>query len=719
MKALKLLIINSIIILVGCSKELNTEDIGPQNVNSLAGKVEKGPFTQGSIVTIQELNKHLALTGKSFQTDITNNEGDFKIESAIELVSPFIEIACDGYFFNEVKGVLSNSQIRLECIANIANKKNININILTHLSKGRIINLIKEEGYSYKEAALQAREELLISFGLQEYKEFEFEDMSISSGKKGSGVLIMISSILLANRSEAELTEYISSLKETFTATGTFPNSVIQSFRDQSHKLNISDITSKIINRYKDLGKKILIPDLKYYIDWDGDGIAGNELGDPNIEKQLFFEIDTLYVSKAGGEFRVRIHSNVPFSRYPNNSIHNDNPNIIDAHTYLKDIEFTDTTIVDNELLIKITPTSEPFLKPTIITVNTLDNSLISDLTIVQEGDFSNELSNKYISALISQAASAFDYTHTIEALYSNCYSTNSSQWNLFSSHTISADNKNINNAWISLYKLNKAINSLQKLVGEKSSKYLVSLRSLIYYHLTTLWGDVPYVNQLNEEYYPTRTAITDISFSLKKQLEKNINKLSNENIGSFFQVSQNVPKALLAKILIQQNKYSDALKLLQDIISSGLYDLNNNIDAALSSNSTEMIYAVNKETFPTTNHTKYIAQDKYLPLIQYSEIILLAAECSYKIGNRKGAINYLNQVRKRNGKNLATLDSFEIDLKETWKNTLKGGFSYLNFLKRNNLIINELNIQEFQKILPIPSSEMEYNPNTYQNPGY
>ena len=53
---------------------------------------------------------------------------------------------------------------------------------------------------------------------------------------------------------------------------------------------------------------------MHYYVDWDGDGIAGNELADPDEERILRFETDTLHVAAAGGRYEVKIETNIPFS---------------------------------------------------------------------------------------------------------------------------------------------------------------------------------------------------------------------------------------------------------------------------------------------------------------------------------------------------------------------------------------------------------------------
>ncbi|MCG8452753.1 MAG: hypothetical protein MI717_06205, partial [Spirochaetales bacterium] len=374
-----------------------------------------------------------------------------------------------------------------------------------------------------------------------------------------------------------------------------------------------------IVNRYKELGKKILVPDLKYFIDWDGDGIAGNELGDPNIEKQLFFEVDTVYVPKEGGEFRVRIHSNVPYRMGKT-----DDSVDIPTDNILKNIQISDTTLVDNELVIKIDPTSEPFLNKNIISVFTHDKSLRSDLIIVQEGDFSNEIQNEVLKNIIQKAATAFGYSHTFEGFYSNCYEVSSSDfWFNISSHNISAGNGKVDDTWANLYFLNNDINYLQEYTGNTSAKYFNTLQTLLYYHLTVLWGAVIYSEApiALDDYLP-QTPVDEIYTNLQKKLTKCIEEFPEEKSTSFFKVSKNVSRALLAKILIHQKKYAEAKEQLEHIISSGHYELNNNREEALSSGSTEMIYAINTNDFDTHNYSQYIESGQYLPLIQYSEVL-------------------------------------------------------------------------------------------------
>ncbi len=713
MKTFNALIVSIFILFIGCSKDDSDLEIKSVSISVLDGKVEKGPFTQGSTVTIQELTKELTLTGKSFQTDISNNEGDFKIESSMDFVSPFIQVACDGYFFNEVNGELSQSQIRLESVVNIKDKHSININILTHLTKDRVMKLMKEENASYADASSQARQELLTAFGLQKYEDLEFEDLSISDGNNGAGALILISSVLLAERSEAELTEYVSVLKESFTKNGAFTEEQITAIRKKSQDLSISDITDNIINRYNDLGKKILVPDLRYFIDWDNDGVAGNELGDPEIEQQLFFEVDTITIPAGGGEFSVRIQSNVPFK------LADEDSETVPVDVFFKEVVLSDRKLVDSELIFKANPATEPFMGNLKVYVTTLDNSLSSELTIVQEGDFSNEMQNELIQNIMLKASEAFDQTHTLEGFYTNCYDVdNSDRWHKFTAHDISVGNSKVDNTWSRLYYLTHRINNVRKQIGNTSEKYLITLHTLLNMQLTTLWGDVVYIDENHQtgELIPSKT-VSEIYGILKNNLAQSIEELPEEKGTSMFNVSRNVPRALLAKILINEKKFEEAKEQLEPIIASGQYALNSSRKDALNVGTTEMMYAINTNDFETPQFSQYIESTDYLPLIQYAEVILLSSECAFQMGDLAHAQEYLNQIRSRNGNTMVytTGTEFIESLKETWKNTLKGGFSYFDFLKRNNLAVDELGIEAFRQLLPVPQNEVTVD----QNEGY
>lgn len=80
-----------------------------------------------------ELEANLSQTGKSFRTQTNSDFGAFTFDSPILLNSQFVELETSGYFYNEVKGELSTSQITLNALSNVANRNSVNVNLITHL----------------------------------------------------------------------------------------------------------------------------------------------------------------------------------------------------------------------------------------------------------------------------------------------------------------------------------------------------------------------------------------------------------------------------------------------------------------------------------------------------------------------------------------------------------------------------------------------------------
>ncbi|HET6558271.1 MAG TPA: hypothetical protein VFG54_13210, partial [Prolixibacteraceae bacterium] len=65
----------------------------------VVGNAQKGPFINGSNVNIYELNSNFNPTGRTFHTT-TDAKGHFELKG-VELVSPYVEMVADGFYFNE------------------------------------------------------------------------------------------------------------------------------------------------------------------------------------------------------------------------------------------------------------------------------------------------------------------------------------------------------------------------------------------------------------------------------------------------------------------------------------------------------------------------------------------------------------------------------------------------------------------------------------------
>ena len=252
-----------------------SSDVGITDYN-VNGLVQKGPFIVGSSVIIQELDENLSPIGKSYNTVTTDDFGSFDLGSSIN--SRFVEIITTGFYFNEVKGNLSDSSITLRAVVDLSTGTNININILTTLESDRIRNLVRNENMSFHNASIKAEKEILNSFSISNSLDKKFSEMDITGSSDCDSVLLAISSIMLGDNSDAELSEFISKFINDMKTDGKIDNqTIISEIKENSAKINSKVIVNNINNRYKNLGLDKNISDFNCYLDSDGDGILNSE----------------------------------------------------------------------------------------------------------------------------------------------------------------------------------------------------------------------------------------------------------------------------------------------------------------------------------------------------------------------------------------------------------------------------------------------------------
>ena len=98
----KKFIASRLILLVGtffwaCSSE-NVSGGNEALDGMINGVSQKGPFLEGSSVTMQELDENsFAQTGKSFKGKVINDRGDFSIEN-VALDHPYALLEVNGYY---------------------------------------------------------------------------------------------------------------------------------------------------------------------------------------------------------------------------------------------------------------------------------------------------------------------------------------------------------------------------------------------------------------------------------------------------------------------------------------------------------------------------------------------------------------------------------------------------------------------------------------------
>lgn len=236
--------------------------------DKLVGLAQKGPFVNGTSVSLFELNESLVQTGKVYNTQITANNGIFELTD-VALESKFVSFRADGFYFNEVIGKKSDSQITLYAISDITDKESVNINILSNLERSRVEYLISH-GKSFSEAKKQAQKDVLKIFNIEKDDDSiqNSEEMDISKTGDSNAILLAISSILQGYRSDSELTELLSNISQDIKEDGILDSEILGSDLVKHAKyLVASRILTNLQNRYTEIGLNPDFPDFEKYIE--------------------------------------------------------------------------------------------------------------------------------------------------------------------------------------------------------------------------------------------------------------------------------------------------------------------------------------------------------------------------------------------------------------------------------------------------------------------
>ena len=703
------------------------------------GKVEKGPMIRGSHVDMRTLDEYMTPTGSFYSTTIDNNLGDFNY-GALKINSPYAQLTADGYFFNEIDGELSEGTIKLDAIVDLKDNSTINVNVLTHLKSKRIHHLITTKGMTFKEANAQAQKELLTQFGLQQYASKDASQFSLTSGDDASGALIAISSLVLTDRSDAEIVEYLSILSNEFGKEGAFSQETKKRIQSGKNYLNarLDRISENIKSRYKELGLEVKVKDLAYYFDWDNDGIAGNELDESESVTLSTTEIN---VPKEGGEYTISIVSDKPYYLNPP-SFDSDSDsglqelpqdNIIEENYFgglyepganlpTPSIKYN-KTIENNTITIKIEPAQFKKDLSTTFTVYNARGKVAATVTIKQSGD-----KNYWVKHDPVRLGDAGE--HVVLGIMSIMRDAVSKQLHLQTGYIHQENFRDpvpfrpydgeIGNIWGRYY---TAINQWLTMKDVDANQlncyqsFIDTHLALAYYPLSSRWGGIPFIMQRPNDahIFLPRTDEAKVLSRVENMLFDAMGDLDEhrydafQDANSMLFVSKNVARILLAFVYCNQKKFDKALPLLEEVIRRGEYHLEYS-QATEYQNNAECILGY---------YPEMSSAQKIFPCLDYKDVILTAAECLYHTGNTPKAKEYINQVCEY--KNL-TADQSDVLKAIASLHYQINSPSYMNFIRRNGLGESFMGLSPnnlYQLLWPIPSSELDKNPQLTQNPGY
>lgn len=243
------------------------DESGPGVINKekLSGFIQKGPFLNGTSISVSELNKDFSQTGKQYSSQIKDNQGTFEL-TKVQLSSPYVELKADGYYFNEVTGEPSKSQLTLYALADVSNISTLNVNVLSTLEKGRVEHLVAG-GLSFADAKKKALEEILAIFSLTKSDIKCSETLDINKSGDDNAILLAISAILQGYRSEGELSELLANMSADISTDGKLNSETLGTALISHAKfLNATDIRMNLVARYTEIGATLQIPEFEKYI---------------------------------------------------------------------------------------------------------------------------------------------------------------------------------------------------------------------------------------------------------------------------------------------------------------------------------------------------------------------------------------------------------------------------------------------------------------------
>lgn len=247
------------------SCDTNEKEDPNTEMYDLSGYAQKGPFTMGSQILISELDSDLVPTGRTYSTQTQDNSGIYAL-NGVELASSFVLVRVDGFYFNEVSGELSETQLSLSGIIDLSQGDLQNLNILTHLEQYRVQYLV-EQGTSFEMAKTQAHDEVMQMLEFSSVDISQSEMLDIAEQGEDHAMLLAASLILQGKRTTAELSELVNLIGSDIQEDGSLDNPDLGSqLINDASILKPEEIRNNIEQRFEELGMDRSIANFEDYL---------------------------------------------------------------------------------------------------------------------------------------------------------------------------------------------------------------------------------------------------------------------------------------------------------------------------------------------------------------------------------------------------------------------------------------------------------------------
>ena len=237
----------------------------------LKGVVQKGPFIQGSTVTLQELNTGLVPTGVSFTVTTTDDEGSFVVPATV--TANYVEVFASGFYFDELTGRLSEAPIALGAIVDVSAGAPIDVNLMTSMAAPRLRDLVAQR-VGFSDALTQSQAAVLAACGFGSSPSSPFTSVSITDATD-SGAALLAASLIIESyaRSQgpsevAQLTQLLAHVGASGDDGGDDPvlRTLHAALCPTAASIDVVAVRSHLESYYASLGASITVPPFEHYV---------------------------------------------------------------------------------------------------------------------------------------------------------------------------------------------------------------------------------------------------------------------------------------------------------------------------------------------------------------------------------------------------------------------------------------------------------------------
>lgn len=689
---------------------------------TVSGRVEKGPFKSGTTITMQPLDLTANALGTAQTTMTFDDCGNYAFRNTL-FKYPYVQVSANGLFYNEVDDYNTrDTQINIQGYADLQHGSKVNVNVVTHLISERVANLVIG-GLDFDVALSQAQGELLSAFGLQRLNDKSFTQVSITDGDDYAAGLLAITMPLLYSRKGSELISWMTRLRYDFADDGKFTEQNKEQYKKDRNNLSLSSKVQRLIEKYNEYGVSISVKDLKYFYDWDDDGVAGNEIYDPS--QPATYDVTSISAPMEGGTYTVHVSCNVPLYTSPLNN--GDATTVYNPWgQYVQTYMSVSSEYKDGVWTIKVNPAQYKYINDTKVSLYDAVGNAVVSVSISQEGNPNGTfLANEgvyYVTEVCRQLAQSHVNYKIADAKYTGIFPSEDFK------APLTPYDYNVRDLFSFPYQVINRNTQLLRMASETGVDALNPMcyvtNALMYYELVTLFGDVPYITTQQDTYSIPRTSANEILNHLITDLTSAMEELSDVKAGYISDANgiamppKDLARVILADIYMYQGKYAEAKALLNEIVNANRYSLVTSVND-LGIDCSEIIWSMpsSGQTRARANRATIVLNDNCI-VKTYADVLLSLAECESKLGNDTKANEYLSQVKSAKG--IETTSNDVIPAISEVRSKIQIDFGgYFAFLKRTGLAQSTLGLEEYQLLFPIPQSELDMNPAMTQNPGY